>query len=203
MKLKEIIPYCLNTKNGGFQNKYYWVIQGETYYIESLQSYHAESMFDSTYKPYYRAFGDENYNFINLRRHFNHQDSTGQNYISLNTNNEITIFDKFIMVHRIVGETTPTENKLFNKQHYLIAKNHDCSSEFYTIGLFHNDEMGGMATNLRLLFKDLITLSVPSKPADLNERTLDQKLDDIVDELTQESRTKAIKKLKRMINERL
>lgn len=200
MKLKDIVPYCLNTKNGGFQNKYYWLIQGETYYIESLQAYHVENMFDSTYKPYYRAFGDDNYNFINLRKHFNYQNRSEADYLSLNINNEITIFDKFIMVHRISGETTDTENKLFTNQHYFVAKNHDCSAEFYTIGLFHNDEMGGMATNLRTLFKDLILPPVQPKPADL---TLDDKVDSLVDEIMKDSKTMAIKKLKRMLNERL
>ena len=41
--------------------------------------------------------------------------------------------------------------------------------------------------------------SIP-KPAEL---TLDEKLDDLIDELMKNSRTTAVKKLKRMLNDRL
>lgn len=205
MKLKDIIPYCLKTKNGGFENKYYWMIQGETYGIDSMQRYYLDQIVNTSYSPYYRYLDTSvDYNFISLSRYFKHPtSSSAQSRLNLHTDNEITIFDKFIMVHKTTVDTTETEANLFTRQHYFVANGHDCSAEFYAIGLFHNDEMGGMATNLRLVFKDLIALSVPSKPTDLDARTLDQKLDDIVEELTQENRTKAIKKLKRMLNERL
>jgi hypothetical protein len=57
-----------------------------------------------------------------------------------------------------------------------------------------------MATNLRTVFKDLISPPIQTKPEQL---TLDEKVDDLIEELMKDSRTTAIKKLKRMLNERL
>ena len=140
------------------------------------------------------------YNFVNpneTQREYDPKD----NYLVLSLDNEITIFDKFIMVHKTRPETTEDEANIFCRQNYYIANGHSASIQNYTIGLFHTDPiLGGMATNLRLLFKDLIALSVPSKPTEL---TLEQKLDDLVDEIMKDSRSMAIKKLKRMLNERL
>jgi hypothetical protein len=53
---------------------------------------------------------------------------------------------------------------------------------------------------LRGLFKDLINPPVTPKPAELG---LDDKLDNLVEDIMKDSRTMAIKKLKRMLNERL
>ena len=53
---------------------------------------------------------------------------------------------------------------------------------------------------MKTLFKDLVDKPVQPKPAEL---TLDQKLDDLVDEIMKDSKAMAIKKLKRMLNERL
>ena len=54
--------------------------------------------------------------------------------------------------------------------------------------------------NLRILLKDLIDPPVLSKPAKL---TLEEKVDDLINDLMKDSKTIAIEKLKRMLNERL
>lgn len=210
MKLKDIVPYCLTyaKKSGNdayaYDVKYYWIINGLTYTIDSLES-KGSDLTDGLFN-YKLHFDSVNYihlsryDFVNpneTQRRYDPKD----NYLVLSLDNEITIFDKFIMVHKTKPETTEDEANIFCKQNYYIANGHSASIQNYTIGLFHTDPiLGGMATNLRLLFKDSIALSVPSKPTQL---TLEQKLDDLVDEIMKDSRSMAIKKLKRMLNERL
>ena len=195
MKLKDIVPYCLDSSKKPFTTSfnplYFWVIGGFTYSIDSLESYCPPDVFDEHIHL-------SRYNFCNhddIQKKYN-----PDNNLTLNLNNEITIFDKFILVHKTRGQTTNSESKLFYKTHYYVANGHDFSSDSYAIGLYHTDALGGMATNLRTVFKDLIDRPVQPKPADL---TLEQKLDDLVNEIMKDNRKKAIKKLKRMLNERL
>ena len=212
MKLKDILPYCINygIKPGcGYSScevKYYWVINGSTYIIDSLQTHHPDYQYDGIF-DHKLHFDAVNYIYLSRYKFYTHQDKNDAkyDYLTLNLDNEITIFDKFIMVHKTHSETTDSEMNLFFNTHYFIANGHDCSAQMYNIGLYHSDAVGGMATNLRLLFKDLISLSaITKKPeAFVDDRTIDQKLDDIVEELVDQSKTKAIKKLKRMLNERL
>ena len=212
MKLKDIVPYCLNYAkkpgNGTYEPKYYWVIDGLTYTIDSLQAYSAANFLEHNYDPYhkinYGAYDNlinlSRYNFVNPHEKGNHYDAR-KNYLTLNLNNEITIFNNFIMVHKTENETTDSETDTFFKTNYYIANGRSASAEQYNIGLFHTDPfLGGMATNLRSLFNDLINPPVQPKPAEL---TLDEKIDLLIDELMKDSRTKSIKKLKRMLNERL
>jgi hypothetical protein len=212
MKLKDIVPYCLDyaQKPGGsfYEIKYYWIIKNLTYQIQSFQTYAPTNLLDHDYyyHPYTKFSNEQNCDsFITLSRYKKYNFSDPLTYdkhdekndcLTLNLNNEITIFDKFIMVHKTDKHTTDSENDLFFKTNYFIAHGHDFSAQMYNIGLYG----GGMATNLRGLFKDLINPPVPSKPAEL---TLDEKVDDLIDELMKDSRTMAIKKLKRMLNERL
>ena len=197
MKLKDIVPYCCSDFSKthfstSFNPLYFWVIGGFTYSIDSFESYCPPEVFDEHIHL-------SRYNFCNhdeIQKKYN----PDNNYLTLNLNNEITIFDKFILVHKTRGQTTDSESKLFSKIHYYIANGHDFSSDSYAIGLYHTDALGGMATNLRTVFKDLVDRPVQPKPAEL---TLDQKLDDLVDEIMKDSRSMAIKKLKRMLNERL
>ena len=210
MKLKDIVPYCLDYAqrpgNSWYDMKYYWVIKGLTYEINSLQAHTSSNFLEHNYDPYIK-FSHERYtdNFIVLNRYKRHDFNKSATYdkhdakddcLTLNLDNEITIFDRFIMVHKTHEQTTDSENDLFFKTNYFIAHGHDFSSQMYNIGLYG----GGIATNLRVLFKDLINPPVPPKPA---ESTLDEKVDDLIDELMKDSRTMAIKKLKRMLNERL
>lgn len=204
MKLKDIVPYCLNAKNGIFEKKYYWIVNGLTYTIDSLETLGSD--FTDGLFNYELHFDSVNYihlsryNFVNpneTQRRYDPKD----NYLVLSLDNEITIFDKFIMVHKTKPETTEDEANILCKQNYYIANGHSASIQNYTIGFFHTDPViGGMATNLRTVFKDLISPPVPPKPAEL---TLDEKVDDLIDELMKNSKTMAIKKLKRMLNERL
>lgn len=196
MKLKDIVPYCLDSSKKPFTTSfnplYFWVIGGFTYSIDSFESYCPPGVFDEHIHL-------SRYNFCNhddIQKKYN----PDNNYLTLNLNNEITIFDKFILVHKTRGQTTNSESKLFYKTHYYVANGQDFSSDSYAIGLYHTDALGGMATNLRTVFKDLINTPVQPKPA---ESTLDEKVDDLIDELMKDSRTMAIKKLKRMLNERL
>ena len=204
MKLKDIVPYCLNAKNGIFEKKYYWIVNGLTYTIDSLETLGSD--FTDGLFNYELHFDSVNYihlsryNFVNsneTQRKYDPKD----NYLVLSLDNEITIFDKFIMVHKTRPETTEDEANIFCKQNYFITNNHSASIQNYTIGLFHTDPvLGGMATNLRTVFKDLISPPVSPKPA---EFTLDDRVDDLINELMKDSKTMAIKKLKRMLNERL
>ena len=174
MKLKDIVPYCLQIKNGRDELEYYWIINGIKYAFDSLQL--------------------DIVNFINLIANHN-----GYDYLMLNLNNEITIFDKFILVHKTQNETTNNESRVFHRQNYPIAYGQPHSAECYTIGLFHTTNW--MMVDLRTtIFKDLISPPVQSKPADL---TLDERVDGLIDELMKDNRSMAIKKLKRMLNERL
>ena len=198
MKLKDIVPYCLDFSrkpkpfSTSFDPLYFWVIGGLTYTIDSFESYSPSEIFDEHIHL-------SRYNFCN-HDEIQKKYDPDNNYLSLNLYNEITIFDKFIMVHKTRGQTTESESKLFFKTHYYVANGHDFSSDCYTLGLYHTDPLGGMATNLRTVFKDLIDQPVLPKPAEL---TLDERVDGLIDELMKDSRTMAIKKLKRMLNERL
>ncbi len=216
MKLKDMVPYCLDyAKTPGsswYDIKYYWVIKNLTYEIQSFQTYAPTNLLDHDYyhhyyNPYTKFSHEQNCDsFITLSRYKKHNFSDPLTYdkhdakndcLTLNLNNEITIFDKFIMVHKTDETvTTDSENDLFFKTNYFIANGHDFSAQMYNIGLYG----GGMATNLRTLFKDLINPPVPSEPAEL---TLEKKVDDLIDELMRDNRTMTIKKLKRMLNERL
>jgi hypothetical protein len=190
MKLKDTLPYCLKPFSASFNPLYFWVIGGFTYSIDSLESYCPPDVFDEHIHL-------SRYNFCNhddIQKKYN-----PDNNLTLNLNNEITIFDKFILVHKTRNQTTNSESKLFYKTHYYVANEHDFSSDSYAIGLYHTDALGGMATNLRTVFKDLIDQPVQPKSAEL---TLDEKLDDLVDEIMKDSRSIAIKELKRMLNER-
>jgi len=201
MKLKDIVPYCLDSFK--YSSKYYWVIKGLTYSFDSFQSYCPSQM--SRNKFDYEFYD----NFINLSRcSFVNPDENSTNYaydekfnyLTLNLNNEITIFKNFIMVHKTDNTTNNDENNIFERMNYFVANGHECNAHHYTIGLFATDPLGGIATNLRDLFKDLINPPVQPKPAEL---TLDEKLDDLIDDLIKNSRTTAVKKLKRMLNDRL
>lgn len=196
MKLKDILPYCLDFSKKPFSTSfnplYFWVLRGFTYTIDSFESYCPPEVFDEQIHL-------SRYNFCN-HDEIQKKYDPDNNYLSLNLYNEITIFDKFIMVHKTSGQTTKSESKLFFKTHYNVANGHDYSSECYTLGLYNTDALGGMATDLRTVFKDLIFPPVQPKPAEL---TLDERVDELIDELMKDSRTMAIKKLKRMLNERL
>lgn len=207
MKLKDIVPYCLSSnvmKPYVTENKYYWIINGLTYTIDSLQSYNPDSVYGDIFNCKLHL---DSVNFINLSRYcFTNPNETKNkydpedNYLTLNLDNEITIFDRFIMVHKTQNEVTDCERKIFVKTNYYLANGHSTSADHYTIGLFHTDPLEGMATNLRSVFKDLISPPVQSKPAEL---TLGEKVDDLINELMKDNKEKAIKKLKRMLNERL
>jgi hypothetical protein len=204
MKLKDIVPYCLQIKNSKDELKYYWIINGLNYSIDSLQSYYPDHVYGDTFNCKYHL---DVVNFINLSRYcfINPHETKSDydpedNYLTLNLNNEITIFDKFILVHKTQNETTEDESKVFHRQNYYIANGHSTSAEYYTIGLFHTTTYCMMVDLRTTIFKDLISPPVRSKPANL---TLDEKVDDLVNELMKDSKSMAIKKLKRMLNERL
>jgi hypothetical protein len=203
MKLKDIVPYCLDSSK--YSSKYYWVINGLTYTIDSLERYNPTQALCNHYDDtYFSFFHHDNQlcDYIKLNRYNLSNDKKDKypNYLSLNLNHEITIFKNFIMVHKTDHTTNNDENNIFERMNYFVANGHECNAHHYTIGLFATDPLGGIATNLRELFKDLINPPVQPKPAEL---TLDEKLDDLIDELMKDSRTMAVKKLKRMLNERL
>jgi len=205
MKLKDIVPYCLQIKKDRDELKYYWIINGLTYAIDSLQSYNPDHVYGDIFDCKYHL---EVVNFINLSRYCltnpcfetKNKYDPEDNYLMLNLNNEITIFDKFILVHKTQNETTENESKVFHRQNYYIANGHSASAESYTIGLFHTTTNCMMVDLRTTVFKNLISLPIQPKPAELS---LDDKLDNLVEDIMKHSKTMAIKKLKRMLNERL
>ena len=199
--------FCPKTGGNFYDIKYYWMINGCTYTIQSFQTY--SPPIDHDYYDPYIKFSHEQHadSFITLNRYkksdfvnqplaYDKHDAKSDT-LTLNLNNEITIFDKFIMVHKTDKHTTDSEHDLFFKTNYFIANGHSFSAQMYNIGLYDN----GIVTDLRQeIFRDLINPPVPPKPAEL---TLDERVDVLIDELMKDSRTMAIKKLKRMLNERL
>lgn len=204
MKLKDIVPYCLDYAqkpgNGTYEVKYYWIIDGLTYTIDTLETKSPDFMdglFDhKLHSDTINYIHLSRYNFINPHEKPNQYDAR-KNYLTLNLNNEITIHNNFIMVHKTENETTDSELDIFFKTNYYIANGNSASIQNYTVALFHPITHCMMVDLRTTVFKDLI---VPPKPAEL---TLDEKVDVLIDELMKDSRTMAIKKLKRMLNERL
>ena len=193
MKLKDIVPYCLDYTQKSCL-KYYWIIDGLTYTIDSLQAYSPANFLEHNYDPYHKIDFTRydsfinliRYNFVNPHEKGNQYDDR-KNYLTLNLNNEITIHNNFIMVHKTEDETTDSERDTFCKTHYYLVLLHTTTN--------------CMMFNLRTtIFKDLVDPPVQSKPVQL---TLDEKVDNLIDELEKDARTMAIKKLKRMLNERL
>lgn len=208
MKLKDIVPYCLEYAqkpgNRFFEIKYYWVINGLTYTIDSLQTYSPDPLESYHYNLTDNGVGNyvklSRYNFVNhndIQKKYN----PDNNYLTLNLDNEITIFNKFILVHKTESAYTNDESRLFvEKNHYSVIHDYNQYARHYSVGLLHPVTRLPMFDLRTTVFKDLIVPPVPPKPA---EFTLDEKIDDLINELIQDNRVKAIKRLKRMLNERL
>ena len=208
MKLKDIVPYCLEyyakPGNGIYDQKYYWVLNGLTYQIDKVETYCSSASWNDGYQHYYSPLKDSYINILHLSRYrdFDKQSYTNDknNELTVNLDNEITIFDNFIIVHKTSG-STDYDGELFHTHDWWINANTRCHTQYYVLGLMRqNGTVGCLMNNLRTVFKNLIIPPVPPKPAEL---TLDEKVDDLIDELMKDSRTMAIKKLKRMLNERL
>ena len=194
MKLKDIAKYCLHYTsylcegNLAQTQRHYWCINGGTYAIKEVE----------TYGDYSNNTDFTNIIHLTKYSHWNIQDNNLLDRISLNLDNEITIFDKFIIVHK-TNNNTDIDHGLFRTNDYYSNKQNRYTSDYYLLALVH-PITGLQMVNLRSIFKDLISPPVQSKPVEL---TLDEKVDDLIDELMKDNKVKAIKKLKRMLNERL
>lgn len=194
MKLKDIVEYCLHDTSylceGNLTQKqrYYWCINGGTYAISEVE----------TYGNYCNNTGLTNILHLTKYNHWNIKDNNTIDRISLNLDNEITILDKFIIVHK-TNNNTDIDNGLFKTNDYYSNKKIWYTSDYYLLGMVHPITALQMV-DLRSIFKDVIAPPVQPKPAEL---TLDEKVDDLINELMKENKVKAIKKLKRMLNERL
>lgn len=202
MKLKDIAEYCLHYTsygdpckgNFGQTQRYYWSIDGRAYAIMELQTY-GDYSDDTSFT-----------NLIHLCRykHWNSTEKDDDIYrkICLNLDHDVTIFNDFILVNATVPPTDD-EHKLFHRTDYDSIDGYNqyqpYYSQYYVLNLVH-PTTGLFMKNLRILLKDLIDPPVQPKPAEL---TLDQKLDGLVEDIMKDSRSMAIKKLKRMLNERL
>ena len=193
MKLKDIVPHCLKIKNGSYDQKYYWMIEGCNYQINKIERYYEDSYIQDYYK--YTSIVEPYLNDVVHLSEFHNPN----NNLTLNLDHEITIFDRFIIVH-MTNNMLYDDMKVFRIQDLSIDKNTRCQTEYYVLGLFNSS--GHTEKNLRIVFRDLIYPQpvVSSEPAEL---TLDEKIDNLIDELEKDARTMAIKKLKRMLNERL
>ena len=206
MKLKDILPYCLDypkTPGGGtYGQKYYWILNGLDYQIEKVETFcRSEPLYlNDGYQYNYKPFKDSYTNILHLGRYrdFDTKSYTNDkdNHLTVNLDNEIIIFDNFIIVHK-TDISTNHDIKLFHTHDYWIDANTRCHTQYYVLGLMRQ---GCVVNNLRTVFKDLIFPPVQPKPAEL---TLDERVDDLISELMKDSKTMAIKKLKRMLNERL
>lgn len=207
MKLKDIVPYCLDypkTPGGSYGQQYYWMLNGLAYQTEKIETYSSSVSFNDGWQYQYVPLKDSFTNILHLGRYrgFDTQSYTNDkdNHLTVNLDNEITIFDNFIIVHK-TSTSTDYDGKLFHTHDYWIDKNTLCHTQYYVLGLMRqNGAVGCLMNNLRTVFKDLISPPVSPKPAEL---TLDERVDDLIDELMKDSKTMAIKKLKRMLNERL
>ena len=194
MKLKDIAAHCLHYTSylceGNLTQKqrYYWLINGGTYAMSEVQ----------TYGDYTSNTSLTNIVHLTKYNHWNIKDNNIIDKISLNLDNEITILDKFIIVHK-TNNNTDVDSGLFRTNDYYSNKQNRYISDYYLLGMVH-PITGLQMVDLRSIFKDLIDPPVSSKPAKL---TLDEKIDNLIEEIEQGARTMAIKKLKRMLNERL
>jgi hypothetical protein len=175
MKLRDIIPYCVGYIDYPNKMKNYWFINGIDYY----QIDRIEGCVDAQYT-------------VTLSQYNN-----SKNILTLNLEHEIIIYDLFIVVHK-TDTALYDDNQLFRIQENYIDNNTKCLTEYYVLGLAHTS--GEIQKNMRYLFKDLINPPVQPKPAELS---LDDKLDNLIEDLMKDSRVMAVKKLKRMLNERL
>ena len=183
MKLKDIVPYCIGYIDNPSKLKYYWIINGSNYYqIDKIEGY----------TGYEKRFISDTEYVATLSQYNN-----SKNTLTLNLEHEITIFDNIILVHN-TDRKLNDDNKLFRSQKHFIDENTRYITEYYVIGLIH--PCGEVVKNMRYLFKELINPPVTPKPAELS---LDDKLDSLVEDIMKDSKTMAIKKLKRMLNERL
>lgn len=193
MKLKDIAAYCLHYTsylcegNLAQTQRYYWCINGGTYAISEAE----------TYGDYSQNKGLTNILHLTEYNHWNIKHNNAVDRISVNIDNEVTIFDKFIIVHK-TNYNTDVDGGLFRTNDYFNKQNR-YTSDYYLLGMVH-PITGLQMGDLRSIFKDVITLPVQPKPAKL---TLEQKVDDLIDELMKDSKAMAIKQLKRMLNERL
>lgn len=194
MKLKDIAAYFLHYTsylcegNLAQKQRYYWCINGGTYAISEAE----------TYRDYSSNTGLTNIIHLTEYNHWNIKDNNAVDRISLNLDNEITILDKFIIVHK-TNDNTDVDSGLFRTTDYYSNKQNRYTSDYYLLGIVC-PTTGLQMVNLRSIFKDLIDPPVLSKPPKL---TLEQKVDDLIDELMQDRRIIAIEKLKRILNERL
>jgi hypothetical protein len=194
MKLKDIAAYCLHYTsylcegNLAQKQRYYWCINGGTYAISEAE----------TYGDYSSNTGLTNIIHLTEYNHWNMKDNNTIDRISLNLDNEVTIFDKFIIVHK-TNNNTDVDDGLFRTNDYYSNNQNFYTSDYYLLGMVH-PVTGLQMVDLRSIFKDLIDPPVQPKPAEL---TLDEKIDGLIDELMKDNKVKAIKKLRRMLNERL
>jgi len=194
MKLKDIAAHCLHYTsylcegNLAQKQRYYWCINGGTYAISEVQ----------TYGDYSNNTDITNIIHLTKYNHWNIKDNNIIDKISLNLDNEITILNKFIIVHK-TNYNTDVDSGLFRTNDFYSNKQNFYTSDYYLLGMVH-PITGLQVVGLRSIFKDLIDPPVSSKLANL---TLEQKVDNLIDELMKENKVKAIKRLKRMLNERL
>lgn len=203
MKLKDIATYCLhytsygdpNEKNFEQKQRYYWSINGRTYTISEIQTYGDYSI-DDTFTNLIYLFRYKRWNLTDKA------DGNIDLKICLNLDHDVAIFNDCILVH-VTSPPTDDEYKLFRKVTYDSVDGYNqyqaYYSRYYVLNLVH-PTTGLFMKNLRGLFKDLIQPPVQPKPAKL---TLDEQIDNLIDEIENDARTMAIKKLKRMLNERL
>lgn len=192
MKLKDIAKYCLHYTTHGdpyeglfiWTQRYYWSINGGTYSISEIQTY-GDYSDDTSFT-----------NLVHLCRykHWNSKEKEDKIYrkICLNLDHEVTIFNDFILVH-LTSLPTDDENKLFRRIDYDSI---DGYSQYYVVNLVHPNT-GLRMKDLKILFKDLIG------PPPVKLKQVEEKIDDLINDLMKDSKTMAIEKLKSMLNERL
>lgn len=196
MKLKDIALWTINADkmmiNGCNRSKIDWIIHGQRYYLKSV-SYHTDWL--DTPMSFTIPLPKTSASIV-LE---SHNDQEELREITLNLNNDILIDDNFVLVQHT--NELYDENKLWNHTNYLISQNNIGKMCWYTIGLY--DAQANMILDkLRVKLDYIINPSQP-EPIIEPEKTLEDKIDELVDEFTSIARKKAIRKLKRILNERL
>ena len=188
MKLKDIAQWTINYGKTILGKTYAydinWVIGGNLYMLQNISYYNNGSI----------AYTHANLGAVDISAH-----PTG---LDLSLDDDILISENFILVQS--NSCLYDATRIVQKQNFFLYKNDFTPTmvgdmRWYTIALYNTKERR-FEHNLRSKFDYLINPPVPPKPAEL---TLDEKVDDLIDELMKDNKVKAIKQLKRMLNERL
>jgi hypothetical protein len=175
-----------------------WVIKGNKYMLETVSAY--TDWIDTPLGN--KIYAPTTYCTAYLSAVDISASPTGLN---LSLDNDILIGYDYILVQS--NSDLYDEHRITEKQNFFIYKDDFTETQignmrWYTLALFNTKERR-FENHLRDTFDYLINPQPPKVGTISQEKTLEEKIDEVIDELTTIQRRKAIKKLKRMLDERL